>query len=900
MNKFFFLILTIVFPFLGGNLFSQNAVCLGDDITICQGEQVTIDVCTSQGGGVSPDTNVVFLGNVTTVSLTDDTHSPLINMGFSFTFYGVQYSSVVISSNGYVTFNAANANAYSPWSINSAAPNAGIPTNAVMGPWQDYNPGAQGTVGYITIGNAPNRKFVAVWKDVYMFGTTQEGCSVIVLHETSNKIEVFLDEKPVVAWNGGAAIEATHNQSGTIAHVVNNPPPVRNFPNQWTASLDGQQWIPNGPADYIQNPIPYKAYVIGNGNVTWEDTEGNTYTSTGTTLTTTPNPTAPSDSIGYYINYSSCAVGDILTSDTTWVTVNNVIVSALGTDDLCTAGVGQANATAIGGDTPYNFQWNDPNNQNGPIATGLFAGNYTCTVTDAIGCQSSANVAIGDTPISLTTSYTQVSCPGGNDGTATVDILPVPISATYNWIDAGGQMTQTAVGLTAGTYTVEVQTDNGCIDQIQVVVDEIPGMQLVIDNQSDVTCNSGNDGIVNVTVTQGTPPYSYSWTNSSSLTNQATDLPAGTNTVTVTDANGCVIFQDFTLNEPPPLQVTSISNNLIVCVGDSVEVIATGAGGSSAYTYSWTMNGSFVGTGSSIYVSPTQNNSQVCVTLTELCGSPPATLCTDVNFPTNIDPQILPSTTGECVPAEVTFTNTTNSTEVAYTVWHYGDGSFDTIPGLNSTFFSYENIGLYDVSLEIVSTFGCSYFKNFNDLIEGYGYPTAGFYSNPDPASVFEPTMTVFSNSSNDVVSYQWISPFSNPNFGTTQNLEITFPNEVEDYPVTLIVTNQNGCNDTITLPVTIKNEVILFAPNSFTPDGNEFNENWRVFIQGIALQEFHLIIYNRWGEILFESFDPEGVWDGTYGGKLVPEGTYVWTIHAMDAENDKKYEFNGHINVLK
>jgi len=874
--------------------YGQSTICLGDNTTICQGDQLTIEVCA--GGGVTPDTNVIFLGNVNVLNLQDDNHSPLINISFPFTFYGTAYNNVVISSNGYVTFNAGSAGNFSPWGINQGVPSAGVPTNSIMGPWQDYNPGASGTVGWIVTGAAPNRRFVAVWKDVFLFGTQQEGCSAIILHETTNKVEVFIDEKPVVAWNGGAAIEATHNQLGTLAHIV----PGRNWPAQWVANLDGQEWIPNGPNDYIQNPIPYKAYVISNGNITWGDTEGNTYNTPGPSLTVTPNPTPPSDSIGFFINYSSCAVGALLTSDTSWVKVNNVEVTVIGVDDVCSAGVGEATATATGGTEPYTYNWNDSMNQTGANASGLTQGVYTVLVTDAIGCTAIASVTIGDTPIALNSTYTQVSCPGGNDGTATVNIVPNPVGATYNWIDAGGQTTQTATGLSAGVYTVEVLTDNGCTDQIQVTVDEIPAMQVNLISSSDVTCNSGNDGAVEIEVTQGTAPYNYSWTNSNSLTNSATDLPAGANTVTITDDNGCVITYDFVLTEPDALQITSVSTNLIVCVGDSVEVFATGAGGSSSYTFSWTINGAFVGTGESIFVIPNQVNSQVCVTLSELCGSPIATECFSIDNPYDIDPLIIPSTTGECVPVEVVFTNVTNSGVVDYTVWTYGDGTIDTIPGLGNAFHTYEDVGLYDVSVEIVSDFGCSYFREFNSLISGFGYPTAGFFVNPTPASVFEPNVTVYSNSSFDVVDYQWFANEATPSFSNLQNVPLSYPNEVGQFPVTLIVTNANGCTDTITRPVIINNDVIIYAPNTFTPDGDEFNQNWRVFIEGINVYDFRLEIFNRWGEIIFESRDPEGSWDGTYGGKLVEEGSYIWVIRAADAENDNKYEFNGHVTVLR
>lgn len=875
----------------------QQLICLGDNATICAGDQITIEICNT--GGVNPDTNVVFLGNVNQVNLTDDVHSGLIPIGFPFTFYGQTYNNTVISSNGYLTFNAGSANTYSPWAINQGAPSAGIPTNSIMGPWQDYNPnafGSNGIVGWTLIGAAPNRKFVAVWKNVFMFGTQQEGCSVIVLHETSNKIEVFLDEKPIVAWNGGAAIEATHNQPGTIAHVVNNPPPIRNWPNQWTANLDGQEWIPNGANNYIQNPIPYKAYVINNGPITWGDTEGNSYSSTGTSHTFTPNPTAPSDSIGYFVNYSSCATTGQLTSDISWIKVNTVTAQAVGQNDFCSASIGEASAQGFGGDQPYSYLWN--NGMNTQAITGLPSGNYTVTVTDAIGCSGTASVTIGDSPIQVTTTSTVVSCPGGADGTATVNIAPVPASATYLWSD--GQTTQTATGLSAGAYTVEVMTSDGCDAIATVVVTEIPPMVIAIAQQIDVTCNSGNDGVVSVNVTQGTAPYSYSWTNSNSTTNTASDLPAGTNTLTVTDANGCIATITFTLAEPAALQINTISNDQIICIGDSVQVFATGIGGSSPYTFSWSVNGSFIGTGASIFVRPTANNSQVCVTISELCGSPTAQACLTVSFPDDILPEVSPSTVGECVPVEVVFTNTTNSNDINYTIWNYGNGMIDTVAGLGFGSAIYDNVGLYDVSMEVVSNFGCRYFRTFNDLISGYGYPTAGFFVNPSPASLFDPNVIAYSNSSFDAVQFEWFANGATPSSSSLKNVPLTYPNEVGQYPVTLVVTNAYGCSDTITRIVDIRNEIILYAPNSFTPDGDQYNERWRLFIEGIDIYDFHLTIYNRWGEIVFESFDPEGEWDGTYGGRIVPEGTYIWTLEAGDYITDSRFQFNGHISIFR
>ena len=808
---FFFLI--VLQPFI----FGQNNVCLGDSIAICTGESVNLDICSAN------DTNVVFLNNVNTVNLADDQYSGIVNIGFDFEFYGTVYTTCIISSNGYISFNTGGANGFSPWAINNAVPNPANPTNTVMAPWQDYNPGAAGSgiVGSVTIGTAPNRQFIVLWKDQVMFGTQQFGCSALVLHESSNKVEVFLDEKPVVAWNGGAAIEATHNVNGTLADVV----PGRNWPTQWVTNLDGQEWIPNGANDYIQNPIPYRAYVVGNAQTQWFDTEGNTYTSTSGDLTVTPNPTS-ADSVGYFINYSSCAVGQLLTSDTSWV--------------------------------------------------------YLYNVED---------------------NYSPVTCPDGSDGSAWVEVTPEPESGmniSYNWINAGNQTTDSISGLEAGSYDVEVDIDGGCVVTVTIVVDEIPGANISLVNSDDVTCNSGNDGVAQIEVSQGVPPYTYSWANSSSTSASATDLAAGTNTVEVTDANGCEISFDIEIGEPDPLSVTFLTPDQEACEGDSVLLTAQGAGGSSDYSYSWSVNGAIIDNGDSVWVLADQNNANYCVTLSESCGSPVADSCMRIFFPEDIEPLISPDQTGDCVPVPVNFDNVTDAPDISYTVWDYGTGDIDTIPGLNQGFYEYVDPGVYSINVLVVTDAGCKFETEFINLINAYGYPVASFQINPNPVSLFTPTVIAVNQSSTDAVNFEWYADGATPEFSQEEDQKFKYPHEEAEYPIVLVAETQHGCTDTLIQTVRVIDEVVIFAPNAFTPDGDKHNENWRVYINNIDIYNFELQIFNRWGEMVFQSFNPEGSWNGTYGGKPVKDGTYIWKVNATDLETDEKYEFQGHVTILR
>jgi gliding motility-associated-like protein len=96
------------------------------------------------------------------------------------------------------------------------------------------------------------------------------------------------------------------------------------------------------------------------------------------------------------------------------------------------------------------------------------------------------------------------------------------------------------------------------------------------------------------------------------------------------------------------------------------------------------------------------------------------------------------------------------------------------------------------------------------------------------------------------------------------------------------------------------ENNVQLFAPNAFTPDGDYYNDTWKIYIEGNDIYDFHLTIFDRSGQIVWESYNTAGEWDGYYGGQPAANGVYGWIIETKDAETDKAYQFKGHITLLR
>lgn len=884
----------------------QTTVCLGTDATVCVGSAINVVDCNpgTLAGTVLPSPTNVFL--------SDDVWSGVVNIGFPVNFYGANYTQCVIGSNGVISFNLGNANGYCPWSLGGVTPLPNVPFtsahNSMMPAYHDINPGASpgGSIFYQTIGTAPNRQFIVVYRNLSAFGPA--GFCVdfaVIVYETSNNIEYHIGYKALSpTWNNGLCIQGTEKQGGLIAHIT----PGRNV-SQWAVlTPEAKRWTPTAPTNtnaYAISNIPFQTVVnaLSSNSLVWANTLNNT-TWPYNNGTLTVSPVLPG-TVGYFLETSvppSCSnTPGSASSDTTFITGVSSQVSASGTPDICSASQGSVTATPLAGQPVYTFNWPTLGGATTQTVNGVAAGTYQVIMTDGMGCSSTANVTVGDTPAAFSGTTTIVSCPGGNDGTATAIMTPLLGNVTYLWNDPASQTTSTATGLTAGSYTCLITSDVGCTGTVTVVITEIPGMIGAITSQSNVTCNSGSNGIIDVNVTQGTAPYSYSWDNSTSTTDVANDLAAGTHTVTVTDANGCVITITGVIGEPNSLVITTITPTTQICPEDDIMLTAAGSGGSSPYTFTWFEGAALLGTGTTITVDPSVTNTQYCVVLSEVCGSPTDQECTIIYFPTPIEPRAVPDEPQKCMPGLFEFTNTSiNGAEIATAYWEFGDEGTALELGNDSTSYQYNEVGVFDLIMTTTSIFGCVYTDTMELIVTVKPNPIADFTFSSNPATVFETAVQMQDRSSVDVIQWSWYSPYSNPTTSGVSDPKFYFPEEVGSYPVTLAVVTEHGCVDTLTLYLHVVQDILFFAPNSFTPDGDEHNQVWKPEIQGIDVYDFDLFIFNRWGELIWETHDPSIGWDGTYMGEIVQSGIYTWRARVKDLYNDDKLEFNGSINLMK
>jgi hypothetical protein len=272
-----------------------------------------------------------------------------------------------------------------------------------------------------------------------------------------------------------------------------------------------------------------------------------------------------------------------ITQPATAVSASNVV-----TNVLCFgASTGAINLTPAGGTTPYTFNWG------GGITTddrtGLLAGAYTCTITDANGCTTTSNATITQpaTAVSASNVVTNILCFGASTGAINLTPAGGTTPYTFNW--GGGITTDDRTGLLAGTYNCTVTDNNGCTTTSNATVTQ-PASAIAATISSTNTACLSNTGIASVITSGGTPSYSYTWSPSGGTASIATGLGAGTYSCVITDANSCSITKTVSVNTASGPSLTFLAQTNISCFGGSNGAASVNAatGGSAPYTYNWT------------------------------------------------------------------------------------------------------------------------------------------------------------------------------------------------------------------------------------------------------------------------------------------------------------------------
>ncbi len=577
-------------------------------------------------------------------------------------------------------------------------------------------------------------------------------------------------------------------------------------------------------------------------------------------------------------------------------------VDILPTDLICFgSNDGMAQASSSGGTGNVTYAWS--NGENGPTVSGLIAGTYTVTATDANGCTDTDQVQIEQQgQLEVVLVQDAASCHDGIDGQATVSGIteggvPVdPNNVQISWTPIPGNGTILA-NLTGGeTYSVEITNALGCSATESITIGNPDEIGAAIVATDDVKCFNGNDGSATVTGQGGTFPYTYQWDANAGNQQTATgiDLAKGTYQIVVSDNNGCSTTIEVTLSEPTPIEV-AFQNESVSCFGEmdgGSEAIAKG--GTAPYFFQWSTgsSGNQISDLAAAYINIiiTDSNGCIHVDSTEIIQpSDPVTadfLIGDVSCPGYQDGSINIETLGGSPPY------------------------LFSLDGIN--FFGNPNLialesGFYNVVVQ--DNEGCQF--EMPDI----------FVGEPEPFSVdlgedrivpfgfetfIEPTLiNIFPDDFGDY-TYAWSS--NNPQVPPNNPiLRVSSFDATSPTTISLVVTSENGCTAEDIINIFVLTQRNVDVPTGFSPGTDGPDVNNLLHVHGISnlvekINSFR--IFDRWGELLFESFDfqindTSVGWDGTFKGLEMPSGVYVWQVD-VDFVDGQTESYKGNTTLIR
>ncbi len=564
------------------------------------------------------------------------------------------------------------------------------------------------------------------------------------------------------------------------------------------------------------------------------------------------------------------------------------------TSVTCNGGTnGSAQVTLAGGTPPYNTSWNTTPTQYGNNAVNLMAGNYTATVVDANGCIIAplANIT-QPAPLSAGIATSQnVSCNGGNNGSASVNANGGTAPYNYSWNTNPSQYNASAVGIIAGNYTVTITDANGCATVSTVSITQ-PTPLTIIAFAGDTVC-PGQAAIVAAGAAGGTGPYNYNWNNSLGNNSTHTVFPmSSTNYVVfVTDANGCISPTTNILIDVYELTSTDLtmSINPAMCAGGTATISAsvTGNAGSLNWVWanqSWTNGGPFT-------VQPTSTTTYQ-VTVSNQCGMTVSNNTTVVVNPIPVI-TLLPQISSGCDRVPMSFIDNDPNNTGDFYAWNFGDNATGTG---NNISHNYTGSGTYTVTVTLTSPFGCVGTGNTTANVTVYASPQANFTTSDNTMSELEPTFQFSNDCSLNTIGWQW-------DFGDNTTDNIPSPTHTYaqkgTYNVRLIATSVGGCVDTTEMPVMVEPEFTFYVPNAFTPNGDGKNDVFLAY--GEEINSFSMMVFDRWGNLIFTSTDINTGWDGRAkgGSDIAQQDTYVYKILVIDFRGHS-HRLTGGFSLLK
>jgi gliding motility-associated-like protein len=388
----------------------------------------------------------------------------------------------------------------------------------------------------------------------------------------------------------------------------------------------------------------------------------------------------------------------------------------------------------------------------------------------------------------------------------------------------------------------------------------------------------------------GTPPFSSSAQNPAIPS--VTPAQAGNYTVTVQDANGCY-NANVTNVAVSPIPAAPIGSGGPYCLNATASPLSATA--SAGGTLNW--YGTSPGVPSSVATIPSTTSAGTVLYYVSQtvagCESNKGTIAVLVNpLPTGTLNAIAPA----CVPLTDQFTISPGTGINSY-IWNMGNGVVNSTT--NTIMHTYEESGIYSISVTLNDANGCSAVLSFPNAVQVNEVPTAAFTWSPEAVSILDPTVTFYSYSAVSTGSLSWnIYQHNNLLYSTTDiQPSYVFP-EVDTFNIELTVVSVNGCTNTSTKPLIIQDEYAVYIPNAFSPDGDNINEEFKVV--GVGISKVEMYIFNRWGEMIFSTTEKDKGWNGKDSkNNRIENGVYIFKVSITDNQGAKSIK-SGHVTVVR
>ena len=574
------------------------------------------------------------------------------------------------------------------------------------------------------------------------------------------------------------------------------------------------------------------------------------------------------------------------------------------------AGIALSNTSTLSGGAITSAQWQFGNGSSGsswaPVVNYPLPGTYqiTLTVTGDNGCIDSVFHPVVILPLPMASFAVSTICVNESFQFVDSSVSSTPVN-TWNW--SFGDGTQSGISSpvhsysNAGNFVVYLQVTNadGCkgdtTHNITVyplpqavfsAVNQCPGIPVPFTDQStiapghNITGWEWDFGDSSPLDTSRYPSHAYQTSGTYTISMIAISSMGCTDTATGTIAVYPLPHPAFTADTVCYGEPSSFTNSSNITAG-------------TIAAYNWNFGDNTTGNA----VNPQHSYSSAGEFPVQLIATSDMGCIDSVSGKVRVwrlpQPDFMAVITEGCEPLTVSFTDLSVPGDGPITAWNwtFGNGEIDSVANPS---LIYLHAGIFDVGLQVVSSYGCKNDTTTKDYITVFPNPVAAFTYDPAEPSVFVPIVNFYDKS---WLASQWFW-----NFGDSSSVNgIEFPAHQYatpgSYTVTLIVESEDGCRDTTYRIIDVKDDYAIWIPNAFTPNNDGNNDSFTV--QGFGFTNYIMSIFNRWGEQIYQTKDVSNGWDGTFSGHPAVMDVYVYKVDIKDVFG-KPHSYSGRVTLVR